>query len=109
MLIFDAHLDLSMNAMEWNRDLTLPVSSIRATEHGMTDLRGRELGTVSFPEMRKGEIGICVGTLIAPVRRIPSVDGTRQRQRGRKSMANSPTTEQWSRQVKSVSLRMRWH
>jgi membrane dipeptidase len=69
MLIFDAHLDLSMNAMEWNRDLTLPVSSIRATEHGMTDLRGRELGTVSFPEMRKGEIGICVGTLIAPCSR----------------------------------------
>ena len=22
MLIFDAHLDLSMNALEWNRDLT---------------------------------------------------------------------------------------
>ena len=28
-LIFDAHLDLSMNAMEWNRDLTLPVKDIR--------------------------------------------------------------------------------
>ena len=25
-LIFDAHLDLAMNAMEWNRDLTLPVN-----------------------------------------------------------------------------------
>ena len=22
MLIFDAHLDISMNAVEWNRDLT---------------------------------------------------------------------------------------
>jgi membrane dipeptidase len=25
MFIIDAHLDLSMNALEWNRDLTQPV------------------------------------------------------------------------------------
>ncbi len=36
-LIFDAHLDLSMNAMEWNRDLRKPVFHIRKTEKGMTD------------------------------------------------------------------------
>ena len=29
MLIFDAHLDLSMNALEWNRDLTRPIDEIR--------------------------------------------------------------------------------
>ncbi|MCB1100208.1 MAG: membrane dipeptidase [Verrucomicrobiae bacterium] len=69
MLIFDAHLDLSMNAMEWNRDLTLAASSVRAAESGMSDRRGREMGTVTFPEMRRGEIGICVGTLIAPCSR----------------------------------------
>ena len=29
-LIFDAHLDLAMNAVEWNRDLTRPLAEIRA-------------------------------------------------------------------------------
>ena len=42
MLIFDAHLDLSMNAMEWNRDLRKSVHSLRAEERGLTDKRGRE-------------------------------------------------------------------
>jgi membrane dipeptidase len=31
----------------------------------MTDLRGRGQSAVAFPEMRKGEVGICVATLIA--------------------------------------------
>ena len=57
MLIFDAHLDLSMNALEWNRDLTLPISEIRQREKGLTDKRDRGKGTVSFPEMRRGSIG----------------------------------------------------
>jgi hypothetical protein len=35
MFIIDAHLDLSMNAMEWNRDLRLPVHEIRKREEGM--------------------------------------------------------------------------
>lgn len=64
-LIFDAHLDLSMNAMEWNRDFTQSVHDIREREKGMTDKPDRSNGTVSLPEMRKGEIGICVATLIA--------------------------------------------
>ena len=37
MLIIDAHLDLSMNALEWNRDLKQPVHAIREREKGMTD------------------------------------------------------------------------
>ena len=37
MLIVDAHLDLAMNALEWNRDLTRPIDEIRAREHGHTD------------------------------------------------------------------------
>ncbi len=64
-LIFDAHLDLSMNAMEWNRDLTQPVHDIREREKGMKDKPDRSNGTVSLPEMREGHIGICVATLIA--------------------------------------------
>ena len=40
--IFDAHLDLSMNALEWNRDLRQELSQIRTLEAGMTDLPDRE-------------------------------------------------------------------
>ncbi len=65
MLIFDAHLDLAMNALEWNRDLTRPISEIRARESGMTDKPDRANGVVSFAEMRRGKVGLCVATLIA--------------------------------------------
>ena len=64
-LIIDGHLDLSMNAMVWNRDLRRPISEIRLLEKGMTDLPDRENSTVSFPSMREGNIGLCFGTLIA--------------------------------------------
>ncbi len=63
--IFDAHLDLSMNAVEWNRDLSRPIAEIRERETGMTDKRDRADGVVCFPEMRKGRIGACVATQIA--------------------------------------------
>ncbi len=64
MLIFDAHLDLAMNALEWNRDFTRPISEIRQREQGLTDKPDRGNGTVCFPEMRRGGIGLCVATQI---------------------------------------------
>lgn len=64
MLIFDAHLDLAMNALEWNRDFTRPISEIRQREQGRSDKPDRGHGTVSLPEMRRGQVGICVATLI---------------------------------------------
>jgi len=64
-LIFDAHLDLSMNALEWNRDLTRPLYEIRAREKGMTDKPDRERGTVCFEELRRGGVRLVVATLIA--------------------------------------------
>ena len=65
MLIIDAHLDLSMNALEWNRDLKQPVASIREREKNMTDKPDRGKGMVSLPELRKGKIGLVVATMIA--------------------------------------------
>ncbi len=65
MLIFDAHLDLSLNALEYNRDLTRPIGEIRAREKGLADKQGRGQGTVCLPEMRRAKIGICVATQIA--------------------------------------------
>ena len=64
MLIFDCHLDLSMNALEWNRDLTQSVAQIRAREKGRADKTDRARGTVALPDMRRGKIGLCVATLI---------------------------------------------
>lgn len=64
-LVFDAHLDLGMNAMEWNRDFTQPIDHIRNREKDLYDKPDRGKGTVSFQEMRKGRIGVCVATMIA--------------------------------------------
>ena len=66
-MIFDAHLDLAMNALEWNRDLTRPIEKLRAEEQGKTDKPGRGNGTVCLPEMRRGGVFLCVGTQIARV------------------------------------------
>ena len=65
MLFFDAHLDLSLNALQYNRDLRMTVGQIREDEAGMSDLAGRGRGTVAFPEMRQAGIGVCVATLLA--------------------------------------------
>lgn len=67
ILLIDAHLDLALNALEWNRDLTKPIAEIRASEAGMNDKPGRGQGTVCFPEMRRGSIGLAVATQIARV------------------------------------------
>ncbi|MBM3844978.1 MAG: peptidase M19 [Verrucomicrobia bacterium] len=64
-MILDAHLDLAMNAMEWNRDLTQPLEVIRQREAHLKDKPDRGKATVSFEEMRKAGIGICVATQIA--------------------------------------------
>jgi membrane dipeptidase len=64
-LIVDGHLDLAMNAIEWNRDLTKSVEEIREQEKGMSDKPDRMNGTVSLPAMRRGKVGICVATQIA--------------------------------------------
>ena len=65
MFIIDVHLDLSMNAMEWNRDLRRPLNEINAREKDLTDKPDRGNATVSFPELRKGNIGLVVATQIA--------------------------------------------
>src|SRR5262245_45634777 len=64
-LIFDAHLDLAMNAVEWNRDLTRPIAESRQREQKLTDKPDRGRGTVCLPELRRGRIGLVVATQIA--------------------------------------------
>ena len=65
MFTIDAHLDLSMNAIEWNRDLRKPVFELRESEKDLHDKPDRANGTVAFPELKKGNIGLVVATQIA--------------------------------------------
>ena len=75
MLIFDAHLDLALNAVDWNRDLRMSVEAIRAQETtlGMTS-PGRRFNTVTFPELRKAGVGVGLATVLARLE--PAIDHT---------------------------------
>ncbi|HEX4592035.1 MAG TPA: membrane dipeptidase, partial [Gemmataceae bacterium] len=66
MLVFDWHLDLAWNALEWNRDLSLPVAEIRRreVERGYTG-PGRGTNTVSLPALRDGRFAVVSATLLA--------------------------------------------
>lgn len=66
-LIIDAHLDLAMNAIEWNRDLSRPIDEIRQRELFKPDKPDRGNGTVCLPELRKGNIGLVVATQLSRV------------------------------------------
>ena len=66
MLIVDAHLDLAMNALVWNRDLKLSAHETRKLEAGMTQ-KGRAAGTAGFPDLHRGEIGLCCATVLGRV------------------------------------------
>src|SRR6266516_6101209 len=63
--IFDAHLDLAWSAACFNRDLKLSVRALREAEEGMTDEPARGRATVTFPELRKANVVVCVATLLA--------------------------------------------
>jgi membrane dipeptidase len=64
MIIFDAHLDLAWNAIDFNRDLRQGVADIRRSEEGMPG-KSRGCNTVSFPELRRGGVVIFIATLLA--------------------------------------------
>ena len=64
MLLIDAHLDLAMNALQGNRDLTRSVYTIRTTEQKNSG-KGQGQGTVALPEMRQGRVALSFATAIA--------------------------------------------
>ena len=67
MFAIDAHLDLATNAITLNRDLTKPVHAIREKEKRLNwkDKQDRGNGTVALPELRKGNVGLVVATIIS--------------------------------------------
>ncbi len=64
MLIIDAHLDLAWNALQWNRDLTSSVYTIRTQEAG-TPGKGRAQNTVALPDLQGGRVALCFATVLA--------------------------------------------
>jgi len=68
-LIFDSHLDLSWNALSYNRDQTESIDQINERERGMDSAGGRGHATTSLPEMRAGGVAVCLGTLLARAKR----------------------------------------
>ena len=67
MFTVDAHLDLATNAITLNRDLTKPVHELRDKEKQLQwkDTQDRGNGTVALPELRKGNLGLVVATIIS--------------------------------------------
>jgi membrane dipeptidase len=69
-LIFDSHLDLAWNAIDWNRDLKQPVADLRRREiEQQLNGKGRGVNTVSFPDLRRGRVGLFIATLLARLHR----------------------------------------
>ena len=73
-MLVDGHLDLALNALAGERDLTLPLAAVRKREAGGV---GHEFGTagVTLPELRRGGVGLCVTTCLARAK--PWVDPSR--------------------------------
>lgn len=63
MLVFDAHLDLAWNALEWNRDLLLPVEAVREFERRFDGCVPGD-ATTTIPAMREGNVGMVIATLL---------------------------------------------
>src|SRR3954468_2548140 len=64
-LIIDSHLDLAWNALILNRDLSRPLADLNGSEASSSDGPFRGHATTVFPEMRAGNVGVCLGTLVA--------------------------------------------
>src|SRR6516162_3463050 len=66
--IFDGHLDLSWNALSWDRDITLELDELNARDRELDDHPARGRATTSLPEMRRGGVAACQATLLARAR-----------------------------------------
>ncbi len=62
--IIDSHLDLAWNALYFNRDLLRSVAHLRQSEAGMADELSRGRNTLSLPELRRGNVAVCLATLM---------------------------------------------
>lgn len=63
--IIDAHLDLAMNAVYYDRDITAAVDALNAGEAALTDYPFRGRATTTLPELRRAGVAVCLATLLA--------------------------------------------
>ncbi len=63
--IFDGHLDLSWNALSWDRDILLELDLLNRLEQALDDHPARGRATTTLPEMRRGGVAVCQATLLA--------------------------------------------
>jgi membrane dipeptidase len=63
-LIVDSHLDLAFSGCQINRDLTVPAATVRTHD---PEAVSRAFGscTVTFPELRRGHVGIVLATVMS--------------------------------------------
>lgn len=62
--IIDAHLDLAINALGLNRDITQSLDEVNRVEAGITDHKCRGGATVTLPEMRLAGVAACSATVL---------------------------------------------
>ena len=62
-LIFDAHLDLAWNALDWNRDLRLPVAEIRRRGPHLARMLSRAVA----PGDRPSNFGGCYLSVVSQI------------------------------------------
>lgn len=63
--IIDSHLDLSWNALSFDRDQRDTVEQINQREKHMTDELARGRATTSLPELREADVAVCLATVLA--------------------------------------------
>jgi membrane dipeptidase len=63
--LLDAHLDLAMNAVYYDRDITLDVETLNAAEAGLRDQPFRGRATTTLPELNKAGVAVCLATVLA--------------------------------------------
>ena len=63
-LMIDSHLDLSWNALSWDRDQTLGLDELNRRDSAFSDDDCRGRATTSLGEMRRGGIAVCLGTVL---------------------------------------------
>jgi membrane dipeptidase len=100
--LIDAHLDLALNALEWNRDLTRPIAEIRAAESALNDKAGRGHGTVCLPEIRRAGIGLAVVTQIAKVKHADNFSPLNTWQSPAQAWAMTQAQFAWYREMEEI-------
>ena len=74
-LVVDSHLDLGYSAIQVNRDLTQPAAVVR-THDSEAVRRCSGSCTVTFPELRRGGVGIVFATVMSRIDPDDRFDGT---------------------------------